>query len=104
MTTCYHSTSAAAAEFVLGQGFQDKTDDHPLFGEVTGVYLCEEPLVEGVGFPVGTPAANYAHVLEVRFEHGFDLVRFILDSSSPRIWLLPASEINSHAAVIEFSD
>jgi hypothetical protein len=99
VTTCYHTTSATAAASILTGGFRDNTEDHPLFGEITGVYLGEEPPAGGVGFPVGTPAEKYAQVLQVQFEDDYDLDQFVLDPSPPRIWHLPASEINNHATV-----
>lgn len=99
MTTCYHSTSTAAADSILDGGFRDTIEDHPLFGEITGVYLAEEPQADGFGFPLGTPAAKFAQVLQVQFADDYDLDQFVLDPSSPRIWHLPASEINNHASV-----
>lgn len=97
VTTCYHTASVADAAAILNGGFRDNTEDHPLFGQITGVYLCEEPLANGAGFPVGTLAEKYAQVLQVQFEDDYNLDQFVLDSSPPRTWHLPASEINSHA-------
>lgn len=99
VTICYHTTSATAAASILNGGFRDNTEDHPVFGQMTGVYLGEEPLADGVGFPAGTPAEMYAQVLQVQFEDDYDLDQFVLDPSSPRIWHLPAAEINNHATV-----
>lgn len=99
MTTCYHTTSDTAAASILNSGFRDNTEDHPLFGEIMGVYLGEEPLSDGGGLPIGTPAEKYAQVLQVSFKNDYDLDQFVLDPSPPRIWHLPASEINNHATV-----
>ena len=97
VTTCYHTTSDTAAASILNSGFRDNTEDHPLFGEIMGVYLGEEPLSDGGGLPIGTPAEKYAQVLQVSFKNDYDLDQFVLDPSPPRIWHLPASEINNHA-------
>jgi len=43
VTTCYHTTSATAAASILNGGFRDNTEDHPLFGEIPGVFLGEKP-------------------------------------------------------------
>ncbi|WP_131811571.1 hypothetical protein [Mycolicibacterium peregrinum] len=89
----------AAAASILDAGFQDTTEVHPLHGEITGVYLCEKPLTDGIGFPIGTPAEKYAQALLVEFDDGHALDQFVLDPVPPQIWHLPASEINTHATV-----
>lgn len=99
MTTCYHTTGATEATSILNGGFRNNTENHPLFGEITGVYLGEEPLSDGVGLPIGTPSEKYSQVLRVQFNDGYDLDRFHLCPGRARVWHLPASEINAHATV-----
>lgn len=99
MTTCYHSTNSVAAAAILEGGFRDNPQDHPLFGDITGVFLSEDPLSDGDGFPIGTPAEKYSHILRIEFEDNYDLGPYLRDSSWPRIWIVPAAEINENAVV-----
>jgi hypothetical protein len=109
MTICYHTTSAAFAAAILSGGFEDRTGIYPPFDdEITGVFLCEEPLLGGFGLPLGTPAEKYGQTLRVEFPVGFDLDDFLYDRNpgdkSPRTWHMPASAINAHATVTPLSD
>lgn len=103
VTICYHTTSSVAAESILNGAFRDSREDHPLFGEMNGVYLCEDPL-NGGGLPDGTPVEKYAQVLIVEFKHDFDLEPFVLDPTYPRVWHLPADEITRNAKVTLLGD
>ena len=89
---CYHTTDAADA--ILTEGFRDTCGMYPPFDhEVTGVFLCERPVVDaGEG-------ATGEEVLQVDFADGRDLDGSEIGVGTPRTWHVPAALIKEHATV-----
>lgn len=111
MTICYHTTSAANAAAILIGGFKDTTGVYPPYGEMKGVFLGDQPLSDGEGLPIGTPAERYKRVLRVEFPDDFDLDPYLHDSQPgppiegvSRSWHMPASVIKEHATVTPLAD
>lgn len=103
MKVCYHTTSATAADSILSGGFLDNTEDHPLFGDIRGVFLGRMPLTDGVGLPIDAPPEKYERVLRVEFRDDFDLDGFLWDGQLDT-WHIPAAVINEHASVTLWTD
>lgn len=103
VTICYHTTNAADA--ILRDGFRDATGVFPPFGEeMTGVFLCEQPVVGSFGRPIGAAVGEDDQVLQVEFSDDFDLGPFVCAAEPPRTWHMPAAQINEHANVTLLSD
>ncbi len=97
MTILFHSTSRENAASILREGFRDSTDTFMTSHAYTGVWLSNVPLDENEG-------ASSEALLRVSLnlsEDDLAQYEWVEECKGYREWLIPASVIAVHAALIE---